>query len=575
MSQKPKKLAPILFPLESVETNFPVPRGAMHRLTRASLMVCLSTSLFFAHAGISQSGRSADLSLTAIGRQHHPIHTNNNEAQEFFDQGITLVYGFNHEEAARSFERAAQLDPSSPMPIWGIALAVGPNYNLDVDAEREKVAFEAIQKATKLAETAPVVERDYVKALAARYSSDANPDYKKLAADYARQMRALSQKYPDDLDAATLFAESLMNLNPWRLWSLDGKPGENTLEIVQALEGVLARAPQHAGANHYYIHAMEASPWPERAIPSAERLEAMVPKAGHLVHMPAHIYARVGSFSSAVESNARAIDADVLYAKDAERTGSMYDLMYHSHNEHFLAYAASMEGRYSAAKSAAESLDRRLRPHVQMMPVLDYFLWTPIWVDLRFAKWDSLLGRTEPASDLKVSHLMWHYSRSIAFASLQDPAKAETEYSLFKKEAAALPSGTRLGEMNSTEAVFAVATEVAQARIETAKGNTQSAVQHWKSAVEAQDQLRYDEPPDWYCPVRESLGAALLANGKPEEAEQVFREDLRRSPRNPRSLFGLKAALDAQHNESDVVWIDQQFRDSWKHADAPLKISDL
>jgi tetratricopeptide (TPR) repeat protein len=544
------------------------------KLSRSLSLLCLVTSLSYAQNS-TPSGNTADLGLTAVGRQHHPIHTTNKEAQEYFDQGITLLYGFNHEEAARAFEKAAQLDASSPMPLWGVAMAVGPNYNMDVDAEREKQAFETIQKAKRLAEHATAVEQDYVNALATRYSGDANPDYKKLALTYANEMRRVSQKYPDDLDAATLYAESLMNLNPWKLWSVNGKPGENTEEIVRVLEGVLVREPLHAGANHYYIHAMEASPAPERALPSAQRLETMVPKAGHLVHMPAHIYARVGNFSGAAESNVKAIDADVTYAKDAERTGSMYDLMYHSHNEHFLAYAASMEGRYAEAKRAGEALEKRLLPHAHMIPMLDAFLWTPIWVDLRFAKWDTILARPEPASQLKISHMMWRYSRALAFAARKEGAEAAAEHTLFSKEAAALPPDASISEMNPSAAVLGVANEVLAARLDAAKGNAEAAIQHWRAAAEAQDNLNYDEPPDWYYPVRESLGAALLVIGKAKEAEGVFREDQRRNPRNPRSLFGLKESLAAQHADTDAAWVDRQFRAAWKNADVELRMGDL
>ena len=541
---------------------------------RLLLLFCVVSQLCLAQ-GKAPAAKTADLGLTAVGRQHHPIHTGSKEAQEYFDQGITLLYGFNHEEAERAFEKAAQLDSASPMPLWGIAMAVGPNYNSDVDAEREKLAFESIQKARKLAEQAPAVEKDYVSALATRYSGETKPDYKRLARTYANQMRQVSQKYPDDLDAATLYAESLMNLNPWKLWSVDGKPGEHTEEIVRALESVLQREPLHAGANHYYIHAMEASPNPERAIPSAQRLEAMVPKAGHLVHMPAHIYARVGNFSGAAESNVRAIEADVAYAKEAEQTGSMYDLMYHSHNEHFLAYAASMEGRYAEAKRAGDGLQRRLLPHAQMMPMLDAFLWTPIWVDLRFAKWDAILGRPEPASELKISHLMWRYSRAIAYAARKDAAKASAEQAFFAQESAALPPDAGFAEMNRAAEVLSVANEVLAARLDAANGRTESAIAHWQQAVRAQDKLNYDEPPDWYYPVRESLGAALLVSGKAKEAEGVFREDLRRNPRNPRSLFGLKGSLAAQHADSDATWVERQFRDAWKNADVELKLGDL
>src|SRR6266705_4567307 len=227
--------------------------------------------------------KAADLSLTAVGRQHHAIQTSSNEAQEYFDQGITLLYGFNHEEAARPFQKAAQLDPKSPMPLWGVAMAVGTNYNANVDAEREKIAFDTIQKASKLAERAPRVEQDYVTTLMLRYSSEATPDFKKLANIYAMGMRTLSRKYPEDLDAATMYAESLMDLDPWKLWTQDGKPGEHTEEILRVLVSVLTRDPMHAGANHYYIHALEASASPERALPSAQRLESLIPRAGHLV----------------------------------------------------------------------------------------------------------------------------------------------------------------------------------------------------------------------------------------------------------------------------------------------------
>jgi tetratricopeptide (TPR) repeat protein len=521
------------------------------------------------------SSKTADLSLTAVGRQHHPIQTSSKDAQDYFDQGITLLYGFNHEEAGRAFEKAAQLDPASPMPRWGMAMAVGPNYNRDVDADREKLAFETIQKAKRLAEHAPAVEQDYVSALATRYSGEANPDYKKLARTYADQMRRVAQKYPDDLDAATLYAESLMNLNPWKLWSVGGEPGENTGEIVRVLESVLAREPLHAGANHYYVHAIEASPTPERALPSAQRLETMVPRAGHLVHMPAHIYARVGNFSDAAESNTKAINADVAYAKEAQQTGSMYDLMYHSHNEHFLTYAASMEGNYAAAKKAAEGMEKRLLPHTQAMPMLDVFLWTPIWVDMRFAKWDSLLARPEPASERKISHLMWRYSRAISYATQKQTQKAEAEGAIFAKEADALPPDTRFAEMNAADAVLAVAKEVLAARITAAAGKPDVAIQHWNSAVVAQDKLNYDEPPDWYYPVRESLGAALLASGKANEAEAVFREDLRRNPRNPRSLFGLKECLSAQHDDVNATWVERQLRAAWTNSDVELQLGDL
>jgi len=523
----------------------------------------------------TSSSKPADLSLTAVGRQHHPIATKNEEAQLYFDQGITLLYAFNHEESARAFQRAAELDPSSPMPLWGIALAVGPNYNLDVDAEREKLAYETLQKAQTLAAHAPQIEKDYVAALVTRYSGDANPDYKKLSLAYATAMKALSQKYPDDLDAATLYAESLMDLNPWKLWSLDGKPSENTAEIVRVLESVLARDPNHAGANHYYIHAVEASPNPERALPSAHRLDTLVPQAGHLVHMPAHIYERTGFYEAAIRNNEEAVKVDRAYALKAEREGTLYDLMYHSHNEHFLAMAACMAGNYELARRAADAMAARLMPHAKMMPMLDAFIMAPIWVDTRFGNWDAILARPEPFKELRGTHAMWRYSRAIAFAADGKIDAAEKERTFFTQEAAAFPPNAMLGEQNKASDVLAIASHVIEARIAAAKGQNDEAIAHWHKAVEIQDTLNYHEPADWYYPVRESLGAALLVAGRPVDAEPVFREDLRQNPRNPRSLFGLKETLRAQGKEADAAWVDRQFKEAWKSTDTELTLAAL
>jgi tetratricopeptide (TPR) repeat protein len=540
--------------------------------------VCIIAVGLFCPANAQEkapSNKSADLSLTAVGRQHHPIQTTSAPAQEYFDQGITLLYGFNHEEAARAFQKAAELDPQSPMPLWGIAMAVGPNYNANVDAEREKIAFETIQNASRLAEHAPRVEQDYVTTLMLRYSNDARPDYKKLANIYAMGMRTLSRKYPEDLDAATLYAESLMDLDPWKLWTLDGKPGERTEEIIRVLESILTRDPMHAGANHYYIHALEASPNPERALASAQRLETLIPRAGHLVHMPSHIYARTGDFSRAAERNRKAAQIDKTYAEEADRSGSMYDLMYHSHNEHFLAMAASMEGRYAEAKEAADALAKRLMPHAAMMPMLDGFVMTPIWVDARFSKWEAILARPEPAMALAETHLMWRYSRTLALSAQHDASKAAAEFAAFEKEEAAIPATAPFGLQASCKPVHVVAHEVLAARIAEAQNKLDDAIKHWLAAVDAQDKLSYDEPADWYYPVRESLGAAYMKVAKPYDAEMAFREDLERNPRNPRSLFGLREALAAQHSDTDAAWVDRQFEESWKNADVDLKLEDL
>ncbi|HYA97057.1 MAG TPA: hypothetical protein VEH49_03105 [Methylomirabilota bacterium] len=552
----------------------------MKKARRVVAGVCLLAATIAAgreraEQGDAKKGTKPDLALTAVGRQHHAIATKNREAQEYFDQGMTFVFGFNHEEAASAFQAAAELDPASPMPLWGIALAVGPNYNMDVDPEREKLAFETIQKAQKLAEHAPQIEKDYVAALAARYSGEAKPDFAKLARTYARAMRELSQKYPDDLDAATIYADSLMVLHPWQLWSLDGKPGEDTEEIIRVLESVLARNPNHAGANHYYIHAVEASPHPERALASAARLETLVPQAGHLVHMPAHIYVRTGDYAAAARSNEISAERDRVYAEKANKQGSLYDLMYHSHNEHFRAYAAAMEGRYAEAKAAADALAARLAPHAKMMPMLDPFLMTPIWVDARFGRWEELLAWPEPAKELPCTHAFWHYGRGLAYFMRGDATTGAVELDAMLAETAKIPADAPFGTLNLVKNVYRLAAHVLAARRVTAEGKKDEIAMRWERAVALQDALNYDEPPDWYYPVRESLGAALLTAGRAADAEKVFREDLAKNPRNPRSLFGLAESLKAQKRDADAAWVEREFKEAWKNADTQLRLSDL
>ncbi len=326
----------------------------MKLLAQMSVLLAGVCSLF------AQSNPAA--LVHGMGRPHHSISTKSPDAQRFFDQGLTLVFGFNHEEAARSFRRAAELDPQAAMPYWGVALAFGPCINLDVDPAHEKAAYEAVQKAISLSPRATESERAYIQALATRYSADPGVSLRKLDADYAHAMRELSRRYPDDLDPATLYAESLMDLHPWKLWNLDGRPAEGTEEIVAVLESVLRRDPNHIGANHYYIHAVEASPHPEWALASARRLETLAPGAGHLVHMPAHTYFRVGDYTASARSNAIAAETDRIYLRDSGTPGSMYDIIYYAHNLQYLAAADCMAGRFADARQAAEEVVAHIGP---------------------------------------------------------------------------------------------------------------------------------------------------------------------------------------------------------------------
>jgi tetratricopeptide (TPR) repeat protein len=514
--------------------------------------------------------------FSGMGSHRHPIRTSSAEAQKYFDQGVVLLYGFNHQEAFRSFARAAELDPKSPMPRWGMALALGANYNdPEPEIDRLKKARAEVEKALALSADAAENERAYVEALATRYVADpASADRPQLARDYAAAMKALSARYPDDLDAATLYAESLMNLHPWKLWTPEGEPGEDTAEIVAVLESVIQRDPSHPGANHYYIHAVEASSHPEKALASAARLETLVPSAGHLVHMPAHIYMRTGDYVAAEKANAVAADVDRQYIRSTGAQG-MYPMMYYNHNVHFESAAAAMAGRYAAAKQAAEVLFADVLPGVTEMAMLEGFLLQPTAIALRFHKWDEIRQMPDPGPKLPLLRTAWFYARAMAAASTGDVKKAESLRQNYAAARDALGERLTVGPLNSASGYFAVATSVLDARIAQAKGDRKAAIASWTKAVVAEDALNYDEPATWYYPVRESLGAALLTDGQAAEAERVFREDLARHPRSGRSLYGLVAALKAQQRSADAAWAEAQFEVAWKDADTKLKLEDM
>ena len=514
--------------------------------------------------------------MPGLGQHHHTISTKSPDAQRSFDQGLTLVFAFNHEEAARSFRRASELDPQSAMAFWGIALAFGPCINLDVDPPHEQAAYEAIQKALSLVPVATQKERDYIHALATRYSPDPQVDLRKLDAEYAKAMRELSNQYPDDLDAATLYAESLMDLHPWKLWSLDGRPTEGTEEILAVLESVLRRDPNHIGANHYYVHATEASSHPEWALASATRLETLAPAAGHLVHMPAHTYMRVGDYAASAHSNAVGANADRIYLRESGTTGSMYDMMYFCHNLHFMSAAYSMEGNFARAKQAADELAAHVAPMSHDMRITGPYLPQPMFVLLRFHRWDEVLRLPTPDARLPIMLAFWHFARGSAFAAKEQIAKAEDERRILETARKHTPTDLEYSFFaNKAISFLDIALEVLDARIAAAKGDHAHAIEHWQKAVEIEDGLNYGEPPEWFYPVRESLGVALLLNGEASRAEAVFRADLQQYPRNPRSLFGLLKTLEAQKKTASMEAIRTQFEESWKNADVPLVLGDL
>jgi tetratricopeptide (TPR) repeat protein len=516
--------------------------------------------------------------LKGLSDLHHPVSTKNAEAQAFFDQGLRLLYAFNHDEAKRSFQRAAELDPNLAMAHWGIALAVGPNYNVDADVEQRKLAYQAIQQAIKLNSKASEPEKGYINALAQRYAEDPKADKTKLGLAYKNAMGVLSKRYPDDLDAATLYAESAMNLRPWDLWSLEGKPREGTEEIVSVLESVLRRNPDHIGANHYYIHAIEASLTPERGLEAARRLGGLAPGAGHLVHMPAHIYHRVGDYAAAAESNEKAAAADLFYIL-AHKVRGIYPMMYYSHNLHFLAVAHAMQGRHADAKKAAEQLSAHVGPHVKDMPMLEGFMPTPILIDIRFRRWDDIVTRPEPDSNQKFHRCIWHFGRGLAFAHRKQDAEAKKELQALNEIVPTLPMEAAIGERNAARTVLAIPQKVLAAQIDLARDpKDKNPLGLLKQVIDAEDALNYIEPADWYLHVRETLGGALLRAGQADEAEKVFRADLERNRRNGRSLFGLMKSLEAQGKMYEAQAIRQQFETAWRNADAEgkkLRVEDL
>jgi len=522
-------------------------------------------------------GQSRPVTLvTGLGDLHHPVSTQNPQAQEFFDQGLRFIYAFNHDEAARSFRHAAELDPKLAMAYWGVAEAVGPNYNDPADPERYKKAHDAIQKAVDLSAGAAPSEQAYIAAMAKRFPADPNSDLKKAAEEYHDAMREVVKKFPDDLDAATLFAEAGMNLHPWGLWHVDGTPEEGTTEIVATLESVMKRDPNHLGAIHYYIHAVEASASPERALAGANRLAAMAPAAGHIVHMPAHVYIRTGDYEAAVETNEKAAAVDRAYIKATGAQG-IYPMMYYSHNLHFIAMCAAMNGNYAEARKNAELLSQNVGPHVKEMPPLEGFMTIPLAVEMRFHRWDEILKMPQPDPAMAAANLFWHFARGMALAGTGKTGEAEAEYKIVSDAQAATPPEAifQMPINNKTKDILEIAKDVLGAKIAMAKQDSAGAIAMLREAVALQDTLKYGEPPDWFFPVRESLGAALLKNGDATGAEKVFRDDLNRNPRNPRSLFGLHQALMTQKREYDAGFVQKQFEASWKGGSEKLKIDDL
>ncbi|MGE5087975.1 MAG: hypothetical protein ACM3QY_02525, partial [Candidatus Levyibacteriota bacterium] len=507
-----------------------------------------------------------------LGLLRHPVSTRNAQAQAYFDQGLKLVFAFNHEAAIRSFERAFELDPKLAMAQWGIALALGPNINMPMELPAHKRAYAALQKAIALEPYASPAERDYIGALSKRYSADPDADLGPLQAAYAKAMKVVVRRQPRDDDAAVLYAESLMDLDPWKYWSADGTPAPGTEEIITVLQRVLKRNPDHIGANHYYIHAVEASPHPEWALASARRLAVLAPSAGHLVHMPAHIYIRTGNYLRAAAANVAAVEADERRVAKGEQ--SFYLVVYYGHNLHFLAVADAFAGRSHGAIAAASKLYDIEAPRLKEVPEVDGFLMAKELVLVEFARWDEILALPEPAFEAPMTGAMWHFARTLALAAKGRAAESKAEAVKFAQAAATLTRTMGYGN-NDAAGIAAVAAPYLDGRLALMRGDTAAAIASLRKAVAAEDALAYDEPPGWYLPSREPLGAALLRARDYSAAEQVFRDELVRHPASGRALFGLHAALVGEGRAKEAAAVERRFRHAWRGADTQLDVAAL
>ena len=512
--------------------------------------------------------------FTGLGVHHHAISTTNPETQRFFDQGVNLLFGFNHAEAIRSFREAARLDPDCAMCWWGVAIALGPNINLPMPADAVAPALEAMDKAKALASKASPAEQAWIAALSQRYSSDPKADRHLLDEIYAQAMGKLAQDYPDDLDAATFYAEALMDTQPWDYWQTDAvTPKGHGNEIVATLEKVIAKAPNHPGALHLYIHAVEASTTPERAEAAADRLLVLMPQAGHIVHMPGHIYYRVGRYADAARVNEMAALVDEAYIAACKAQG-YYPAGYYGHNIHFLWTSAEMEGRSQVSIDAARRLVKALDTEqmAKGLPIAEAYNFTPVVTLLRFSKWDAILAEPTPAAELKLDTAIWLYARGFAHANLGDLKAASADRLALKTliggdfakyDANAIPA----------KSMATLSLTLLNGEIARKSGNLRSAIIQFRRAAALEHALPYTEPTWWHQPVSHLLGAALLDAGRAKQAEAVYRESLKTYRRDGWALFGLAQALTDQGRTAEAAAVSQDFKSAWAASDITLTSS--
>lgn len=516
--------------------------------------------------------------LDGLGDHHHPITTPVAEAQRYFDQGLILAFGFNYPGALRSFREAQRLDPGCAACFWGEALVLGPNINMPMNPDNNAIALAALQQAQALGAAATERERAYIRALTARYRPQAAAqDRAALDQAYAQAMGEVASQYPDDLDAQALYAEALLDTTPWDYWLPDGSARPVTENALNRLEAVLQRAPQHPLANHLYIHAVEAE-HPERGRQAAERLLDLVPGAGHLVHMPSHIYIRTGDYHRATQTNLAAIEADRRYLAQVQALGE-YRLAYVPHNYHFLWATATFEGRSELAIQSARKMAALVDTDAMRDPVLStlqHYWITPLYALVRFGQWDEILDWPQPEEDLVYPRGVWHYARGMALARQGQPERARSEWAALQ----ALVDDRRLEwvtvwDINKGRHILEIASHALAGEVAAAAGDPEAAVASLRRAVAREDALNYDEPPTWHFPMRQALGAALLQAGRPAAAAEAYRQDLQAFPDNGWSLFGLLEALRRQGEVAEANLVASRFRKAWQHADITLTASQF
>jgi tetratricopeptide (TPR) repeat protein len=535
------------------------------RYTRAVIQGLMVAGLVL--ADVTGSAHAEVTLFDNLGTLHHEITTTSERAQKFFDQGLRLSYAFNHEEAIAAFTEAFRLDPDAPMPYWGVALSLGPNINAAMDTKAESRAVEAIQKASARLERATPRERAYVEALAVRYSIKKSLSRKAKDEAYVKAVRRLAHDYPDDVDAATLSAEAMMVLHPWDYWRADGRPQPGTEEIVATLEAALRQHPDHPGACHYYIHAVEASPDPKRGLDCAKRLPSLMPGAGHLVHMPAHIYMRVGLYREASERNATAATVDREYLLHHPLEGN-YASGYYAHNLHFLNASLVMEGRSVEAMQVARDLLSKISvEEIVKEPSLEWYAPTLLLTMARFGQWGELIRQPPPPKELRFTTGLWHYVRGLAFVATTRFGSAEGELSNLRKSLKALVR-VKTEEAKISRTLLKIAERVLAGEMAARRGEFEAGIQAAREALQLETTLPYSEPPFWFQPVRHNLGAILLLAGRAGEAESVYREDLRLNPENGWALQGLVLSLQAQHK--DAAQEQTRLQAAWAQADVTL-----